>query len=344
MFNESPNEMRNIQREIDRTVDEMIALLPREEQTTIIRKEAERREKTRIDTTLLEAKKAALENELEALEAEIERRRKRKLQEWHEQIAELEQLLTRVSEGEDSRLLFRHMIELMFEGCQEMATSQERVELMKKIDEKRNEILAPFDKELDELAEKMIAHSDPEKRDEIRKAMGERRAKMRMTPPHIDFVTGVNNTRFFNEVVTSEIERADRHQLPLTILCIDIDHFRRVNDTYGHVAGNDVLRAVADLVRSSVRRTDLVFRSGGDEFTVLLPGTGGEGGRRVAEYIRHSIATSELLASAGQITVTVAACEYELGESRRAFLARAEEALSRAKRDRDDGLKSLRRA
>lgn len=96
-------------------------------------------------------------------------------------------------------------------------------------------------------------------------------------------------------------------------------------------------------IRSSVRRTDLVFRSGGDEFTVLLPGTDLEGGRRVAEYIRHSIATSEL-ASAAQITVTVAACECELGEGRRAFLARAEEALVRAKRDRDDGLNQLRGA
>jgi diguanylate cyclase (GGDEF)-like protein len=158
-----------------------------------------------------------------------------------------------------------------------------------------------------------------------------------MTPPHIDFVTGVNNTRFFNEVVTSEIERADRHQLPLTILCIDIDHFRQVNDTHGHVGGNDVLKSVADLVRSSVRRTDLVFRSGGDEFTVVLPGTDLEGGLRVAEYIRHSTATSELLTFAGTITVTVAACEYQIGESRRAFLARAEEALFRAKRDQKMG-------
>ena len=340
MFNEPSNELK-IQREIDRIVDAMIALLPREEQTKIIRIEAERREKNRIETTILEAKREALEKALEAIEAEAEHQRKRKLQEWQNQMDELQQLLASVPEA---GLLFRHMIELMFEGCQEIATGQDRLELMKKIDEKRNGLQAPFDEELDELAEKMIAHSAPEKRDEIRNAMAERRAKMRMTPPHIDFVTGVNNTRFFNEVVTSELERADRHQLPLTILCIDVDHFRQVNDTYGHVAGNDVLKAVADLVRSSVRRTDLVFRFGGDEFTVLLPGTDLEGGLRVAEYIRHSIATSELLAAAGPVTVTVAACEYELGESRRAFLARAEEALSRAKRDRDDGLNGLRRA
>src|SRR5262249_5340958 len=323
MFNEPPNELRNIQKEIDRIVDQMIGFLPPEERTTIIRTEAERREQTQIRTTILEAKSAALEKKLEAIEAEAEHERKQKLREWQKQMDELHQALASVPEA---HLLFGYMIELMFEGCQEMITSQEGIALMKNIDEKRNELRAPLDKDLDELAEKMIAHSDPEKRDEIRKAMVDRRAKMRMTPPDIDFVTGVNNTRFFNEVVASEIERADRHQLPLTILCIDIDHFQ-LNDDFGHVAGNDVLKSAADLVRSSVRRTDLVFRSGGDEFTVLLPGTDLEGGRRVAEYIRHSIATSDLLASAGQVTVMLVACEYEIGESRRAFLARTDEAL-----------------
>ena len=301
----------------------------------IIRIEADRREKTRIETTLLEAKKEALEKEWEAFEAERECRRKRKLQEWQRQMNGLEQLLPNVSSTEDARLLFRQMIELMFEGCQGMTASEERVELMKKIDVKRNELRTPLDKELEELAERMIASSAPEKQAEIRNEMAERLARMKQTPPHIDFVTGVNNTRFFNEIVTSEIERADRHQLPLTFLCIDIDHFRPVNNTFGHVAGNNVLRLVADLVRSSVRRTDLVFRAGGDEFTVILPGTDLEGGLRVAEYIRHSTATLETLSFVGRITVTVAACEYQSGESRRAFLARAEEALSRAKRDQE---------
>src|SRR5213594_3100098 len=106
MFNEPSNELRNIQRGIDRTVDAMIALLPREEQTKIIRKEAERREKTRIQTTILEAKRKALEKELEAIEAEAEHQRKRKLQEWQNQMDELHQLLA--SEPE-ARLLFGYM-------------------------------------------------------------------------------------------------------------------------------------------------------------------------------------------------------------------------------------------
>jgi vacuolar-type H+-ATPase subunit E/Vma4 len=99
MFNELPNELRNIQREIDRIVDAMIDLLPREEQTEIIRKEAERREKARIETTLLEAKREALEKEWEALEAETERQRQGKLREWQNQMVELHQALASVPEG-----------------------------------------------------------------------------------------------------------------------------------------------------------------------------------------------------------------------------------------------------
>ena len=116
MFNEPPNELRNIQREIDRIVDAMISLLPREEQTTIIRKEAERREKTRIQTTILEAKRAALEKELEAIEVEAEDQRKQKLQEWQNQMEELHQGLARVPEAhvrvEDEVLLAVLLIHL----------------------------------------------------------------------------------------------------------------------------------------------------------------------------------------------------------------------------------------
>src|SRR5262249_49483540 len=130
MFNDPPNELRNIQREIDRIVDQMIALLPLEEQAQIIRKEAEQRKKTRIQTTILNAKRAALEKELEAIEVGAEHQRKQKLQVWQNQMDELQQLVPSTPEA---RLLFGHIIELMLEGCQEMATSQERVELMKNI-------------------------------------------------------------------------------------------------------------------------------------------------------------------------------------------------------------------
>jgi hypothetical protein len=96
MFNEPSNELRNIQREIDRIVDQMIALLPPEERATIIRKGAERREKTQIQATILEAKRAALEKELEAIKAEAEHERTRTLQEWQSQMDELQQLLASV--------------------------------------------------------------------------------------------------------------------------------------------------------------------------------------------------------------------------------------------------------
>src|SRR5262245_9803887 len=197
MFNEPPDELRNVQRKIDRIVDAMIAFLPPEEQSKIIKKEADRRERNRIQTTILEAKRQALEKELEAIETEAEHQRKRRLRQWQQQTDELQQALGSVPE---TALLFRHMIEFMFEGCQKMATSQERVKLMKTINEKRHELSVRFDEELDQLAERMmIALTAPAEQVEIRNAMAKLRAAMRTTPPHIDFVTGVNNTRFFKE-------------------------------------------------------------------------------------------------------------------------------------------------
>src|SRR5262245_19463388 len=152
MSNELASELK-IQREIDRIVDTIIALLPPEAQTQIMKKEVDRREKTRVENTLLEARREVLEKEWEALEAEKERQRKRRLQEWQQLMDELQHLPASVPKAGP---LFRHLIELVLEWCQEMPISEERVELMKKINEKRNEQCAPFHKELEELAEKMV--------------------------------------------------------------------------------------------------------------------------------------------------------------------------------------------
>jgi len=135
-----------------------------------------------------------------------------------------------------------------------------------------------------------------------------------------------------------EIARAEDRHTPLTML-IDINELKLVNGILGHVAGNGVLKSVADIVRSSVRLNDFVFRFGGDEFLVLLPGIGLDLARRIAENIRDTVGTSSL-AIVGKITVTVAGCEYEAGEGEQSFLARLDEALRRAKGD--DGLSSVR--
>lgn len=86
-----------------------------------------------------------------------------------------------------------------------------------------------------------------------------------------DFVTGAVNARYFHEMLQMELDRIRRYPQPLTVVFIDIDNFKTINDTFGHPMGDKVLRFIADELRSQLRRTDVVARVGGDEFALLLP-------------------------------------------------------------------------
>ncbi len=102
----------------------------------------------------------------------------------------------------------------------------------------------------------------------------------------LDGLTGLYNRNTFVELTRKELQRAQRQGSATAILLLDLDHFKQVNDTWGHPAGDAVLKHVAALVSSSIRSTDLAGRLGGEEFIVLLPGTSAEAGRKIAEKIR----------------------------------------------------------
>ncbi|HRF47118.1 MAG TPA: GGDEF domain-containing protein [Anaerolineales bacterium] len=104
-----------------------------------------------------------------------------------------------------------------------------------------------------------------------------------------DALTGLSNRRHFLEAAARSHERLQLAGQPFAVLVLDIDHFKRVNDTYGHAAGDRVLRDVADICRRAVRSTDLAARIGGEEFVVALPGTGLEGALELAERLRARI-------------------------------------------------------
>jgi diguanylate cyclase (GGDEF)-like protein len=97
----------------------------------------------------------------------------------------------------------------------------------------------------------------------------------------IDFLTGIRNRRYFIELVNMEIDRARRYEHPLTMVCLDLDNFKAVNDCFGHSTGDILLRLVAHTIRENIRVTDTVARLGGDEFGILMPETG----RNVAEVV-----------------------------------------------------------
>ncbi|APW41239.1 GGDEF domain-containing protein [Rhodoferax saidenbachensis] len=119
-----------------------------------------------------------------------------------------------------------------------------------------------------------------------------------------DGLTGLFNRNTFVELSRRELDRAQRQGSATTILLLDLDHFKRVNDTWGHPAGDAVLRHVATLASSTVRSTDLVGRLGGEEFIVLLPNTSAEAGRRLAEKLRERLEASVVVWEGTRIPVT----------------------------------------
>ncbi len=114
-----------------------------------------------------------------------------------------------------------------------------------------------------------------------------------------DDLTGLYNSRYLNLVLRRESKRASRSGRPLSLLFMDLDGFKGVNDTHGHLAGSKALVEAAVIIRGSARETDVAARFGGDEFSVILPDTGREGAVSVAERIRERINASQFLASDG---------------------------------------------
>ncbi len=119
-----------------------------------------------------------------------------------------------------------------------------------------------------------------------------------------DGLTGLFNRNTFVELSRRELDRAQRQGSATTILLLDLDHFKRINDTWGHPAGDAVLRHVATLASTTVRSTDLVGRLGGEEFIVLLPNTSAEAGRKLAEKLRQRLEASVIQWEGIRIPVT----------------------------------------
>jgi diguanylate cyclase (GGDEF)-like protein len=121
----------------------------------------------------------------------------------------------------------------------------------------------------------------------------------------LDDLTGVFNRRHFFELGEREFHRAQRYDRPLSVVMFDLDHFKRVNDTYGHAVGDQVLRVVAEYCKSNIREVDILGRYGGDEFTIILPEVDSEEACEISERIRNCIASTPIKTEAGQINITI---------------------------------------
>lgn len=151
-----------------------------------------------------------------------------------------------------------------------------------------------------------------------------------------DPLTSLSNRRHFMEELETEVERSRRYARPLSIVLLDLDHFKQVNDTHGHAAGDDVLREAARALRSVCRDVDMAARLGGEELALLLPETDSEGARTVAERVRGTIQRTPHVSPTGEpFSVTASlgiATAVDATGNGEALLQAADEALYRAKR------------
>jgi diguanylate cyclase (GGDEF)-like protein len=152
-----------------------------------------------------------------------------------------------------------------------------------------------------------------------------------------DPLTGLPNRRAFEEALRRDFARAMRDDSPVALVMVDVDHFKKVNDTHGHATGDEVLRKVADVFRGALRTGDVPARLGGEEFVAILPGSDAEGGRIVAERVRALLSATDMPGPSGAFRVTaslgVASVRGEkCKDAETKTLERADAALYDAKR------------
>jgi len=145
-----------------------------------------------------------------------------------------------------------------------------------------------------------------------------------------DEKTGLYNSKFFDNILDMEMEKAGRGYEKLCIFIIDIDFFKKINDTYGHLKADEFLKRLADVLKKQLRKSDVASRFGGEEFFILLPETDLEKAKKLTSRLRKAIKTDKILKKYG-ITVSGGLTEYKKRDMKKSFKERADKALYKAK-------------
>lgn len=147
-----------------------------------------------------------------------------------------------------------------------------------------------------------------------------------------DSLTGLSNRRYFQERYEEAFSQAKRNNTPLSVIMMDLDHFKHINDTYGHEAGDTVLRALGSTLMQQARPGDLPARFGGEEFILFLPQTVATGALRLAERVRKTTAGMDMLENGTKVTISAGIAQMRPEDSGDSLIRRSDEALYRAKR------------
>ena len=161
----------------------------------------------------------------------------------------------------------------------------------------------------------------------------------------VDGLTQIHNKRYFLEFLDREMARCSRYDRPLSLVMFDVDHFKRLNDTYGHLAGDYVLKRLSELVAKHVRKEELFARYGGEEFAIIMPETTGKKAGIFCDKIRRMLESTPFVYEGKEVSVTISLGLATMGRHREplAFIKAADEMLYLAKtngRNRVEGIPS----
>lgn len=148
----------------------------------------------------------------------------------------------------------------------------------------------------------------------------------------IDGLTGALNKESFNEIIGLKIIEAKHVAAPLSLIIFDIDHFKKINDTYGHGTGDIILKELSELIRKNLRESEYFIRWGGEEFVILMPGTSLQGAKMVAEKLRR-VVENAVFPEVKKVTCSFGVTSLEEEDTIKSFFERADEALYEAKKN-----------
>lgn len=185
---------------------------------------------------------------------------------------------------------------------------------------------------MDKRLDKKLSALDPRFRKqitELMESMHESISILYEAATH-DEKTGLYNNKFFDTMIEMEMEKAKRKQEKLSLMMTDIDFFKKINDTYGHVKADELLAQLAKVIQDIVRKSDVVARFGGEEFVILLPETSLEKAKRFASRLKKAIHENKILKK-HKLTVSGGITQFREHDTKSKFMQRADKALYKAK-------------